>query len=137
MEFNNYLIKARDTAVADTRAWDEAIDTLLLMMAPAMPHVAEELWQGRHGNGAFKAEESIHVHPWPTYDAELAKADTVTLVVQVNGKVRDRIDAPAGISEEQARELALGSPSAQKWFEGKQVRKVIFAGGKLINIVVG
>jgi leucyl-tRNA synthetase len=142
MEFNNYLIKARDTAVAGTWAWDEAIDTLLLMMAPAMPHVAEELWQARHvehgeGNGAFSAEQSIHVHPWPQYDAELAKADTVTLVVQVNGKVRDRIDAPAGISEDQARELALGSPSVQKWFEGKQVRKVIFAGGKLINIVVG
>ncbi len=142
MEFNNYLIKARDTAVAGTWAWDEAIDTLLLMMAPEMPHIAEELWQSRHathgdGNGAFTAEQSIHVHPWPKYDAELAKADMVTLVVQVNGKVRDRIDAPAGISEEQARELALGSPSVQKWFEGKQVRKVIFAGGKLINIVVG
>jgi leucyl-tRNA synthetase len=137
MEFNNYLIKARDTAVAGAGAWDEAVDTLLLMMAPAMPHIAEELWQARHGKGAFTAKKSIHVQPWPKYDAELAKADVVTLVVQVNGKVRDRIDAPAGISEEQARELALGSPSVQKWFEGKQVRKVIFAGGKLINIVVG
>jgi leucyl-tRNA synthetase len=142
MEFNNYLIKARDTAVAGTWAWDEAIDTLLLMMAPAMPHIAEELWQGRHSGdadstGAFRAEQSIHTQAWPRYDADLAKADVVTLVVQVNGKVRDRIDAPAGISEEQARALALGSPLVQKWFEGKQVRKVIFAGGKLINIVVG
>ncbi len=128
--------------MAGTWAWDEAIDDLLLMMAPAMPHVAEELWQERHGtraagDGAFTAENSIHVHPWPDFDPELAKADVVTLVVQVNGKVRDRIEAPAGITEDQARELALGSPSVQKWFEGKQVRKVIFAGGKLINIVVG
>jgi leucyl-tRNA synthetase len=141
MEFNNYLIKARETAVAGTWAWDEAIDSLLLMMAPAMPHITEELWQERHahaeGNGAFHPEQSIHVQPWPQYDAELAKADVVTLVVQVNGKVRDRMEAPAGITEEQARELALASPSVQKWFEGKQVRKVIFAGGKLINIVVG
>jgi leucyl-tRNA synthetase len=137
MEFNNYLIKARETAVTGTPAWDEAIDDLLLMMAPAMPHIAEELWQARHGDASFTAHKSIHVHPWPQYDAELAKADVVTLVVQVNGKVRDRMEAPAGISDDQARELALGSPSVQKWFEGKQVRKVIFAGGKLINIVVG
>ena len=137
MEYNNYLIKARDTEVARTWAWDEAIDTLLLMMAPAMPHVAEELWQARHPAAEFTAEKSIHVHPWPQYDPELAKADVVTLVVQVNGKVRDRIEAPAGITEDQARELALASPSVQRWFEGKQVRKVIFAGGKLINIVVG
>jgi len=137
MEFNNYLIKAKETAVAGDRAWDEAIDMLLLMMAPMMPHIAEELWQGRHPRGTFSAEKSIHVHPWPEYDAELARADIVTLVVQVNGKVRDRIEAPAGITEEQARELALASPSVQKWFEGKQVRKVIFAGGKLVNIVVG
>jgi leucyl-tRNA synthetase len=58
-------------------------------------------------------------------------------VVQVNGKLRDRIEAPADISEEAARELALASPAVQKWIEGKPVRKVIFAGGKLINIVVG
>ena len=137
MEFNNYLIKAKETAVSGEGAWDEAIDTLLLMMAPMMPHIAEELWQGRHQRGAFSAGKSIHGYPWPEYDAELAKADVITLVVQVNGKVRDRIEASAGITEEQARELALASPSVQKWFEGKQVRKVIFAGGKLINIVVG
>jgi leucyl-tRNA synthetase len=136
MEFNNYLVKARETAVAATPAWDEAIDALLLMMAPAMPHIAEELWQARHGQAVFDPERSVHVQPWPQYDPELAKADVVTLVVQVNGKVRDRIEAPAGITEDAARELALGSASVQKWFEGKQVRKVIFAGGKLINIVV-
>jgi leucyl-tRNA synthetase len=136
MEFNNYLIKARDTEVVRTWAWNEAIDTLLLMMAPAMPHIAEELWQGRHPADGFTADKSIHVHPWPQYDPELAKADVVTLVVQVNGKVRDRIEAPAGITEDQAQDLALASPSVQKWIEDKRVRKVIFAGGKLINIVV-
>ena len=101
------------------------------MMAPAMPHIAEELWQERHGGRDVQRREE---HPRPPVAAvrpELAKADVVTLVVQVNGKVRDRIEAPAGITEDQARELALASPSVQKWFEGKQVRKVIFAGGKL------
>ncbi len=137
MEFNNTLVKAKETAVYGTPAWDEAIDSLLLLMAPEMPHIAEELWQRRHGTGKFTGARSIHVHPWPTFDAELAKADTITLVVQVNGKLRDRIEAPADISEDAARELALASPAAQKWIEGKPVRKVIFAGGKLINIVVG
>jgi leucyl-tRNA synthetase len=137
MEFNNYLVRAKETAVYGTPAWDEAIDSLLLLMAPEMPHIAEELWQRRHGKGKFTGARSIHVHPWPAYDAELAKADTITLVVQVNGKLRDRIEARADISEAAARELALASPAAQKWIEGKPVRKVIFAGGKLINIVVG
>jgi leucyl-tRNA synthetase len=144
MEFNNYLVKAKETAVYGTPAWDEAIDSLLLLMAPEMPHIAEELWQRRHGGSVgdrpqrrFTGARSIHVHPWPTFDAELAKADMITLVVQVNGKLRDRIEAPADISEEAARELALASPAVQKWIEDKPVRKVIFAGGKLINIVVG
>ena len=95
------------------------------------------MWQQRHGQGEFTAEQSVHVQPWPEYDPELAKADTITLVVQVNGKLRDKIEAAADIAEEEARALALESPLVQKWLEGKTVRKIIFAGGKLINIVVG
>ena len=91
MEFNNYLVKAKETAVYGTPAWDEAIDSLLLMLAPEMPHIAEELWQRRHRQGQIhRRRSSIHVQPWPTCDPELAKADTITLVVQVNGKVRDK-----------------------------------------------
>ena len=166
MEFNNYLVKAKETAVYGTPAWDEAVDSLLLLLAPEAPHIAEELWQRRHviarsdlgdeaisiiGRGiasqtalamtdepvAFAAAASIHVHPWPSFDPELAKAETITLVVQINGKVRDKLEAPAGIAEDTARELALARPAIQKWLEGKTVRKVIFAGGKLVNIVVG
>ena len=137
MEFNNYLMKARETAVYGTPAWDEAIDALILMLAPETPHIAEELWQQRHGQGEFTQEQSVHVQPWPEYDPELAKADTITLVVQVNGKLRDKIEASADITEEEAQALALESPLVQKWLEDKTVRKIIFAGGKLINIVVG
>jgi leucyl-tRNA synthetase len=135
MEFNNFLYRVRETAVADTPDWDEAIDTLLLMMAPALPHISEELWQRRHDGAAFNRNRSIHVQPWPQWDAELARAQTVTLVIQVNGKVRDKVEAPADIVEAQARELALGSPAVQRWLEGKAIQKVIFASGKLINIV--
>ncbi len=137
MEFNNYLIKAKETAVYGTPAWEEAVDTLLLMLAPETPHIAEELWQRRHGSAEFRAEASIHVQPWPAYDPELAQAATVTLVVQVNGKLRDKLEVPADISEEEARKLALARPAIQKWIEGKTIRKVIFAGGNLVNIVVG
>jgi len=110
---------------------------LLLMLAPETPHIAEELWQLRRGRSEFRADESIHVQAWPAWDAEWAKAQAITLVVQVNGKVRDKIEAPADISEEDARQAALASPAVQRWLEGKSVRKVIFAGGKLINIVAG
>jgi leucyl-tRNA synthetase len=156
MEFNNYLVKAKETAVYGTPTWDEAVDSLLLMLAPETPHIAEELWQRRHGSpltpqswgesgspqnwgaggAVFDAADSIHVHPWPGFDPELAKAETITLVIQVNGKVRDKLEVPADIAEDAARELALARPAMQKWLEGKTVRKVIFAGGKLVNIVV-
>ena len=136
MEFNNYLIKARETAVFGTPAWEEAIDSLLLLLAPETPHVAEELWQRRHGQGAFRAEDSIHVQAWPAWDPELAKTDSITLVVQVNGKVRDKVEVPADISEGEAMKVAMQSAAIQRWLEGKTVRKVIFAGGKLVNIVV-
>ena len=137
MEFNNYLVKAKATAVYATPAWDEAVDSLLLMLAPEAPHVTEELWQQRHGAAGFDAAASVHQQPWPTFDPDLAKADTITLVVQVNGRVRDKIEVPAGITEAAAREMALARPAIQKWLEGVEVRKVIFASGRLINIVVG
>lgn len=137
MEFNNHLMRVKDTAVFGTAAWDEAVDALLLMLAPETPHIAEELWQRRRGRTAFTAAESIHVQPWPAFDPALAKTETVTLVVQVNGKVRDKLEAPADITEEEALAAALASPVVQKWLEGKSVRKTIFAGGKLINIVIG
>jgi leucyl-tRNA synthetase len=136
MEFNNALVKAKDTAVYATPAWDEAVDSLLLMLAPFTPHLAEELWQRRRGRTAFTAADSIHVQSWPTFDPELAKTDAVTLIVQVNGKLRDKIEVAIGIGEAAATELALARPAVQKWIEGKPVRKVIFAGGKLVNIVV-
>jgi leucyl-tRNA synthetase len=125
--------------VYGTPAWNEAIDSLLLLLAPEAPHIAEALWQRRHdsGDGGFDVATSVHMQPWPDFDADLATADTITLVVQVNGKVRDKIEVPAGITEAAARELALARPAVQKWLEGVQVRKVIFASGRLINIVVG
>jgi leucyl-tRNA synthetase len=129
MEFNNYLVKAKETGVYGSAAWEEAVDSLLLLMAPAMPHIAEELWQRRHPG------PSVHLQSWPEWDAALAKEEVITLVVQVNGKVRDRIEVPAGIDEAVAKEMALASQRVQKHIAGKTIRKVIFAAGKLVNVV--
>jgi leucyl-tRNA synthetase len=129
MEMNNTLMKARETALYGTPAWEEAVASLILMMAPAMPHISEELWQRRHPGA------SVHVQTWPGWDAEIARDEVVTLVIQVNGKVRDRIEVPAGITEEQATALARQAPGVQRHLEGKEIVKIVYAAGKLVNFV--
>ncbi len=130
MELLNEMYKARDAGAAGTPEWDEAVRLYLLMMAPVTPHVAEELWM-RQGK-----PYSIHTQPWPTVDDAAAAEDEVTLVVQVNGKLRDRITVPVGIGDEDAKAAALSSEVIQKFLEGKPPRKVILVPGKLVNIVL-
>ncbi len=116
MELANELYKAREQGAMDTPAWNEAMDVYLRMMAPVTPHIAEELWT-RLGK-----PYSIHTQPWPTVDEEAAADDVVTLVIQVNGKVRDRIAVPVGISDDAAKEAALTSETVIKFLEGKPAR---------------
>jgi leucyl-tRNA synthetase len=129
MELANALHEARP-ALAGSAAWDEALSALLLMMAPVTPHIAEELWE-RLGKAY-----SIHQQAWPEFDPDLAREDEITLVVQVNGKVRDRITVPAGISEEDARRKALESEAVRKAMAGKEPRQVIVVPGRLVNVVI-
>jgi leucyl-tRNA synthetase len=99
------------------------------MMAPVTPHIAEELW-------AYLGKPySIHSQSWPQVDEKAATEEEITLVVQVNGKVRDRIVVPAGTSEEAARHAALSSPAVAKYLEGRPYKKVVVVPGKLVNIV--
>ncbi|MEE8389596.1 MAG: class I tRNA ligase family protein [Anaerolineae bacterium] len=130
MVFTNALIKAKGTSVYGTDAWEEAIETLLLLLAPCCPHVAEELW-ARIGR-----PYSIHQQSWPTFNADLAADEVITLIVQINGKVRARIEAPADITEEAAREAALTDENIQRHIGGQEIRKVIYVPGRLVNIVV-
>ncbi|HEC34593.1 MAG TPA: leucine--tRNA ligase [Chloroflexi bacterium] len=130
MEFTNALQKAKGTAVYGTEAWEEAIETLLLLLAPCCPHIAEELW-ARTGR-----PYSIHQQPWPQFDANMAADEVITLVVQVNGKVRARLEVPADITEEAAREAALSDENIQRHVAGKEIRKVIYVPRRLVNIVV-
>jgi leucyl-tRNA synthetase len=99
-------------------------------MAPAAPHIAEELWE-RTGHAY-----SVHQQSWPQANADLAKSETFTLVVQVNGKVRDKFDVSVDISETEAKEMALASPRVQSQVEGKTIDRVLFVPRRLVNIVV-
>jgi leucyl-tRNA synthetase len=130
MELRNALSEAQRARNASHEAWQEAVEQLLLLLAPVAPFITEELWQ-RRGR-----PYSIHQQPWPTWDPEIARYETVTLVVQVNGKVRDRLEVPADIDEEEAKSQALAAPNVQSWLEGKQPRKVVVVPGKLVNIVL-
>jgi leucyl-tRNA synthetase len=108
----------------------EAIDALVVMISPFAPHMSEELWQMLgHVGGLAKAG-------WPSFDADVARAAEVVVPVQVNGKLRARITAPAGASEEQLRELALADPAVKAHTDGKTIRKVVVAKGPLVSVVV-
>jgi len=111
----------------------EAVEALVLMLSPFVPHMAEELWQQLgHASGVVAAG-------WPSYDENVAKEDEIVVPVQVNGKLRARVTAPADASEDRLRELALADPHVVKNIEGKTVRKVVVAGGtgsRLVSIVV-
>jgi len=130
MEFTNYLTKVREEGAVGISAWNEAIDILLLLLAPTTPHLAEELWQQR-GH-----DYSIHNQKWPKWDEALAKDEEITLVVQVNGKLRHRIMVAASITEAEAKEKALASQKVKAYLEGKEIVKTIYVPGKLVNIVV-
>ena len=131
MEFTNALYKAREAGLGGTPAWREAIETLMLLIAPVAPHIAEELW-ARTGH-----PYSIHQQSWPVSDPALAAEDEIEVVLQVNGKVRDKLTVPVGASEDRLRELALASERVKSHIGDKTIRKVVVVPGKLVNVVVG
>ena len=104
---------------------------VIKLLAPFAPHIAEELWHQLMPESAFILKEK-----WPKYKKELIKEAVITFIIQVNGKVRDKILTEAGISEEKARELAISQEKVKKWTEGKEIKKAVFIPGKLINFVV-
>ncbi|MBE7530171.1 MAG: leucine--tRNA ligase [Chloroflexi bacterium] len=130
MELRNALNDGRKAANVSQFAWQEAVDTLLLLLAPIAPHITEELWAQR--GHAY----SIHQQPWPQWDEAVAREDAITLIVQVNGRVRDKLEVPADLDDETVKQIALSSDKAQGWLDGKEPRKVIVVRGKLVNIVV-
>ncbi len=130
MELVNGIYKYTAEITPDPDVLREAVETTLQLLAPFSPFITEELWQ------VLGKSESIHLSPWPEYDPLLAKSEEITLVVQVNGKVRDRIKVSADISEEDMRKKALDSEKVRRHIANRQIRKVVIVPGKLVNIVV-
>jgi leucyl-tRNA synthetase len=130
MEYLNSLYEAREQPIGH-EAWRDAIGTMACLLAPFAPFIAEEVWQTLLGNG-----ESVHVQPWPSYDDALTQEDEMTMVVQVNGKVRDRMVVAVDASDEMVRETAVTCPNVQAHINGQPIQKIIVVPQKLVNIVV-
>ena len=130
MELLNEMYKAREKGIAGTAEWNEAVDIYLRMMAPVTPHIAEELW------AYFGKPYSIHQQRWPEVDLAAAAEELITLIVQVNGKLRDRIIVPVDINDAEAKTAALESEVIKKFLDGKLPKKVIVVPHRLVNIVI-
>jgi leucyl-tRNA synthetase len=110
---------------------DESVDTLLLLLAPMAPHMSAELWERRHGEGS-----RAHAQPWPVADPAMLTEDLVTLVVQVNGKLRDRLEVPASATADEVTAAAMASPKVVAQLAGLQPARVIARPPQLVNIVL-
>ena len=129
MEMTNAMSKFWDDQNIARNDWLETIEKLTLLVAPMAPHIAEEIWQ------IINQEYSIHNQKWPDWDPKIAADEVFTMVVQVNGKLRDRIEVPVSINESDARTVALSSERVSTYISGKELRRVIYVPGKLLNIV--
>ena len=130
MELANALSRLEDNSPQAAAVRQEALEFIVLGLAPIVPHICHALW---HELGHT---EAIIDAPWPKPDDDALKQEAIELVVQVNGKLRGRVTAPVGADEAYVRELALADPAVQKHVAGKDVKKVIVVPGKLVNIVV-
>jgi len=130
MELSNALSKLEGSDGATRSVRQEALEMIALMLSPIVPHVCHALWQ------VLWHTDAVLDCPWPKVDEIALKQDAIELVVQVNGKLRSRVSVPVDASEDRVRELALADEAVQRHVAGKEIRKVIYVPGKLINIVV-
>jgi leucyl-tRNA synthetase len=130
MELVNQLYQHKAAHGFEARDWDWTLETLLQLLAPFAPHMAEELWS------QLGHEESIHTVQWPAYDEKLLVQDTATLVIQVNGKLRGQIEVSANVDEVTAVEAAKSHDKVAGYLKDATIRKTIYVPGKLVNFVV-
>ncbi len=130
MEYVNTLFKLKaEQGFSDRQSWDFAIKTLVQLLAPFAPHITEELWQQLGNDG------SVHISGWPLHDPKYLVRDTLTIVVQVNGKVRATISVPAAAEEKTIIETARANDNVKKYI-GSEPKKTVYVTGKLVNFVV-
>ncbi|MDO4539675.1 MAG: leucine--tRNA ligase [Syntrophomonadaceae bacterium] len=130
MELCNTLYAYSDSAELDLPVLKEALDSMMLLLSPFAPHFCEELWS-RCGHG-----DSICLQGWPVWDESALFQDEIEIVLQISGKVRDRLTVPTDSSKEELEHIALTSPKIQEYTAGKEIVKVIVVPGKLVNVVV-
>jgi leucyl-tRNA synthetase len=133
MEFTNELQRYRreESAGIHRSTYTAAADTLLLLLAPMTPHMTAEAWERRHGTGA-----RLHAQSWPSFDPDLARAERVTMVVQVNGKLKDRIEVAPDLAESDAIALALASDRVRAELQGHEPSRIVARPPRLVNIVL-
>jgi leucyl-tRNA synthetase len=130
MELSNSINSYRNQEELDLPVLKEAIDTMLLLLSPFSPHIAEELWQ------YCGHQDSVYNQSWPKWDESALVKDEIEIALQVLGKVRDRVMVPSEISNEELEKIALANERVQEFCQGKQVVKLIVVPGKLVNVVV-
>ncbi len=136
MELSNTLARYRGTEVAGLPEWDEAVRMLLLMLAPAAPHITEELW-ARLAEARGETWTSIHTAQWPRVDETAVVEATRDVPIQINGKLRDKITVPAGISEIELEQIVRSRDKVVAAIGDQQIAKlIVVGGGKLVNIVL-
>jgi leucyl-tRNA synthetase len=136
MELSNTLYRYRGTPVAGSPAWEEATRLLLLMLAPAAPHITEELWSRRLAT-AGTAWSSIHTESWPSVDPSAIVESTREVPVQVNGKLRDKVIVATDATDADIEAAALGRERIREILAGRTPERVVVAGGgRLVNLVV-
>ncbi|MDQ3159007.1 MAG: leucine--tRNA ligase [bacterium] len=130
MEYVNTLYKIKAEDKYQSKEWKETLEVLLKLLAPFAPHVTEELWD-QLGN-----TDTIHISEWPVHDKKYLVADNVTIVVQVNGKVRASFEMPTDSSEDEVLTKSKADEKVAGYLKGKEIKKVIYVRNKLINLVV-
>ena len=129
MEFCNFLSKVQENKSVSVKLWEEAIKVLLLLLAPTAPHFTEELW-ARTGHSY-----SIHNQTWPDWNEQLASEEEVTLAIQINGKLRDKIVVSASATEKEVKELILARERVKLYTDGKEISKTIYVPKRVLNII--
>jgi leucyl-tRNA synthetase len=129
MEFVNALVDRQHRDHWRTSTYHQALETLLILMAPAIPHLTEEIWQ------LTNHSDSVHQQPWPAFNPDLARDELAQVPVTVDGKVREVISLPVDAIEEEAHQQAFAQPRVQQFLVDREVHKVVYVAGKILNIV--
>ncbi|NCF75370.1 MAG: class I tRNA ligase family protein [Xanthomonadaceae bacterium] len=127
MIFINTATASRSQNIAEM---EKIMEKFLILLSPFAPFLAEKLWQ------QLGHQDSIFDQQWPKYNSDLIKDELITMVIQINGKVRDNVQVPVDITKKEAHKLAISREKIKKWTTGQEIKKVIFVKGRLVNIVM-